>query len=491
MNEQELADLLSEQIDRLLQGETEAVVPELEDLPELLNLGEQMTRTHFQASSAAQAAFQSQMASWFGAINGGTSMAILGLSKVWFISLIVTVLVIVTGLGLVAIVTTSIFVFNSSDVVAGPTTTTPGTPAAEDDDDETTPAATGEGTPEAEGTPVITTTAAATLTVTASPTASVTAVPSGTPGTPSANNIFVLRFRSNIHIATLCQGAYVTQRILVNSSNAPVNDASLVWEVIEGTDFVEGVNLVSPSLAVAAGNEVTLAAGSTTPSADPAAVAATNTLSAVNTSFVNFSPIAAQEEVKLDVKVKVNSKWWKQPDGTKIKVKLFVKSKIELETEQEELGDDDDDGSDAQPTPSQIITIIKQGAQWVTLSGFVQTYGDQRLLINGNIVVINNCTGLPPQLPPGTEVEVIGILQPDGTFIAINIIVINVNIFTGDFDSGVPTGGGDSSDDDDGGGGGGGGGSSGGDDDGDHDKGHGNDPDHNDEDNPGNSGDDD
>lgn len=63
MNEQQLADLFSEQIDRILQGETSHVAPDIDDLQELLELGNQILQTKFQVGSAIHAVFQSQLAS--------------------------------------------------------------------------------------------------------------------------------------------------------------------------------------------------------------------------------------------------------------------------------------------------------------------------------------------------------------------------------------------------------------------------------------------
>ena len=67
MNEQQLADLFSEQVDHMLDGESTAMPPNVEDLPELLDIvGQATSQTEFQAGSAAQATFQSQLAGWFG-----------------------------------------------------------------------------------------------------------------------------------------------------------------------------------------------------------------------------------------------------------------------------------------------------------------------------------------------------------------------------------------------------------------------------------------
>lgn len=96
MNEQQLADLFSEQLDQMLAGKT--IESPVEELSSLLNLGQQLTQVRFQASPAAQAAFQGQMAGWFGSAGG----AGLGLSKGLLMTLIMAV---GTGIGLVALVT--------------------------------------------------------------------------------------------------------------------------------------------------------------------------------------------------------------------------------------------------------------------------------------------------------------------------------------------------------------------------------------------------
>ncbi|MBE7555900.1 MAG: hypothetical protein HS126_33015 [Anaerolineales bacterium] len=427
MNEQQLADLFSEQLDRLLAGEAIDLPAEAGDLPELLEIiGQPTTQTHFQASSAVQAAFQSQLVGWFGLANGGTPMAILGLSKIWLISIVIAVITVITGAGIIAVITTSIFISRSGPVVYVPTKT-----------------------PTAQGT----------LTVTASPVASTTVTPAGTPtvistpvptavitGTPSLTPVVGLPplvFVGTWQIPRLCAGVYTTQSSLVNVGNAPINNAALAWEVIEGAELVDTVGFNSANL-------TTVGDDSAATGADDTAIAAR---SDPLVGAVDFQPISFEQKVKLDVKVKVKEDWWKHGSKTEIKIKLSVKNKFDLQPH---------------PDPasySQIITIVRQDAQWVTLTGFPHNVGENKMLVDGRIVVTNNCTGLPTNWPPGSKIRVVGWLQPDGTFIAINIIVININIITGDFDSGVPLPGGGGSSGGDGGsrgGGGGGGGSKGG-----------------------------
>ena len=109
MNEQRLADLFSEQIDRLLQDQPPDVMPDdvdsSDELQELLELGSQISQTQFQASDAAQVTFQSQLKRWFDLTNGGFSMTILALSKVWLISIVITIITVVTGTGIIKTIT--------------------------------------------------------------------------------------------------------------------------------------------------------------------------------------------------------------------------------------------------------------------------------------------------------------------------------------------------------------------------------------------------
>lgn len=106
MNEQQLADLFSDQLDHLLQGQTPVLPPEAGDLQELMNFGQQFSQITFQPSPAAQGAFQGQLTSWFGSIPGGPA-TILGLPKTLFLTLIAAA--IVAGIGL------TLTVFPASD----------------------------------------------------------------------------------------------------------------------------------------------------------------------------------------------------------------------------------------------------------------------------------------------------------------------------------------------------------------------------------------
>jgi len=512
MNEQEFADLFSDQIDRMLAGESLEGLPEIDDLPELLDVGQRISQTQFQASTAAQTAFQSSLASWFGPMNGGSPMTFLGLSKIWFISIIIVVMVIVTGTGFIALIATSVVIIGSDNPpVVGTDEPTGTAVAAEpgDDDDEHqptsvytstvtgTPVMTLTTTPPVTGTPTMTSTAVSTTTPTTPiPSPSATPTHPDGPGTGNFPPIIIVNRFPNIN---LCKGAYVTHSTLVNYSSAPVANAALVWEVIEGAEFVNKVDILSDKLDLPPTPEVE--------DIGPTPESTIDQTSNHPIYFANMNPISIDQEINLDINVDVGDSWWDQPDGTVIKVRVSVENRIEISDDDEYWdhnrghGNDPDgydednpgrghesDHDDDFSTRSQIITIVKQGAKWVSLEGFIHEYGEQTYLVDGNIIIINECTGLPIKFIPGSKVKIIGWLQPDGAFIAIKIIVINVTIITGDFDSGVPYpapdgGGGD--DDDDGGGGGGGGGKNKG---GDHDRGHGNDPDHHDEDNPGKGG---
>lgn len=99
MNEQQLADLFSEQIDRMLGGQPSGMADGLEGLQDLLTLGEQLSQVRFQASPAAQVAFQTQLTGWFGLNGGGLGAAISSLPKILLI--VLGGLLVAGGLGLV------------------------------------------------------------------------------------------------------------------------------------------------------------------------------------------------------------------------------------------------------------------------------------------------------------------------------------------------------------------------------------------------------
>lgn len=411
MTEQELADRFSDQVDRMLEGQPPEVTAEVDDLADLLSLSEQLTQTQFQAGPAAQAAFLDRLADWFGhAMNGETPMTLFGLTKSWLISIIAVIIIAAGGIGIIVLV--GINIFSPSETAQLPDTATP------------------TATVEASETPVVTDTPTATATPDAEETPTSTPEPTVTPVMSDTVSTWpLLIFVSDLSLPSLCGGVYSTQQVLVNYSDQPIDQAALVWEVIEGADLVDDIAIGSDTLIEIEDDAETVAVNLS----EAAAPENDDDL-----NYASFDTIAANQEVKLDVKVKVKEKWWKNEGETKIKVKLSVANRIETEIEQEVEFDDRHISNH-----SQIITIVRQDAQWVTLRGFLHHYHGQTYLVDGNVVTIGDCTAFPENLPLGAFVEIVGLLQPDGTFIAINIIV-DVNIIViGDFDSGVPVGSGD------------------------------------------------
>lgn len=452
MNEQELADLFSEQLDRLLAGESPDLSGDAGELQDLLNIVKPATsQTGFHAGSAAQVAFNNQLASWFGLANGGSSMTILGLSKIWFFSIVTTVVVVVGG-GLVAVIATTAIIFGSGDEVPVAATDVTTTIPVSEETVTAVPSDEPSATPEGTATEVSET-----------PTSEET-------DTPVAD-FPTLIVKNQLVVSSFCGGAYVSQSTLVNYGPAPVTDAALAWDVIEGGDFVNQVSVNSDALEQV--SDDTSATETDAPAADeldPVLAALTNTSVVVQNGSANFNQIAVNQDVNLDLAVDVNDAWWDQPDGTVIKVQLSVANQDEFSDHNRGHGNDPDGFDEDNPGRgggkhkgkhgdddghSQIVTIVKQGAQWVVLDGFLHDHGDNTFLVDGNVVVVNDCTGLPAMLPFGSRVKIIGKLLPDGTFLAINIIVIDIDINI-NFDSGVPVGGNDDSHGDSSGGGGGG-----------------------------------
>ncbi|GAB4456928.1 MAG: hypothetical protein Kow0031_37950 [Anaerolineae bacterium] len=102
MNEQQLADIFSEQLDLLLNEQPVTLPAEAAELQELLGFGQQFAGVQFQPSAAAQAAFQGQLATWFptgAGISGAAAASVLGIPK----NLVVILLVSGSGLGLAAL----------------------------------------------------------------------------------------------------------------------------------------------------------------------------------------------------------------------------------------------------------------------------------------------------------------------------------------------------------------------------------------------------
>jgi len=456
VNEQKLADLFSEHVDHMLQGEAPDVASSSSDLQALLALGDQMSQTQFQARAETWAAFQAQLATWSGTLNGGS---MIGLSKIWFFSLIIALTTLVAG-G-VSFITEGI----TNPLALGPLSqAATATPAPTD-----TPAATDD--PTATATP--TESDSPDPTETPTPDEEPTDDPTDTPDDePPVVVLPSLIFVNNLHVPDLCAGVYTTQSTLVNYGTVPISEAALVWEVIEGAEFVNTVTLSSNSFVQTVVTDEAITVDSTTNTAvnvsttadtSNTTVSISSTTSISQSNYGNLNQIAIDQAVNLDVAVDVSQTWWEQPDGTEIKVQLSVANSVEIAQVGyfEASGDhnrghgNDPDGFDednpgrghrgphhGHPSHSQIITIVKQGGQWVTLTGFAHYYGSQTILVDGHIIALTECTSLPLILSPGSSVQVTGILLPNGTFLAINVTIVDVNIIFVNFDSGVPTSGG-------------------------------------------------
>jgi len=201
VNEQERADRFSEQVDRLLHGESPSLASDgSEGLDELLSLADELSQVGFRASAGAQAAFESQLDSWFGPGGGqtsaGTGSGRRDIMPGKFIALIVSVLVAVTT-GAVALVVTVLVVIRM--VIPGTPTETP-TPTLTD-----TPAVTETATVDSEltSTPVLSPTSSVVPTET--PTATV--APSATmPGAIDTIDAITVVITIEIEIDDLVPG---------------------------------------------------------------------------------------------------------------------------------------------------------------------------------------------------------------------------------------------------------------------------------------------
>lgn len=127
MNEQQLADLLSQQLDRLLLGQEVVVPAEAAELYDVLSLGRQLSQVQFQASAAAGAVFESQLATWSGV--EGMPAGIWGIPKALFIGLVGA------GVGLALLTLGALTVLNTeptpqpTQAIIAPDTATPAPPA--------------------------------------------------------------------------------------------------------------------------------------------------------------------------------------------------------------------------------------------------------------------------------------------------------------------------------------------------------------------------
>lgn len=128
MNEQGLADRFSQQVDHLLGGEPPTVSPGDEGLRELLSLAEELARVGFQASPAAQAAFQGQLERWSGPTNGPrTPVTKFGRRNIMsgkLLAVIISILVTVTS-GAIAVVVAILVVIRGGIPAVPASTPTP------------------------------------------------------------------------------------------------------------------------------------------------------------------------------------------------------------------------------------------------------------------------------------------------------------------------------------------------------------------------------
>jgi hypothetical protein len=125
VNEEQLAELFLEQVDRLLGGEAVADVPGLDDWSELATLGQQLSQVDFQPRPVVQAAFNSQLASWFGPPAGGSAPLFLGMSKNSLLGVVAAITALGGGLGLVFLTGTilpGLFSFDPADKFSVPAT---------------------------------------------------------------------------------------------------------------------------------------------------------------------------------------------------------------------------------------------------------------------------------------------------------------------------------------------------------------------------------
>ncbi len=93
MNEQQLADLFSEQLEQIFLGQEPPLSNESNDLSSLLDLGHQFTQADFILSPPQQVAFENQLTTWFGPTTITPPPTIFGIPKSWFINFMVAALI--------------------------------------------------------------------------------------------------------------------------------------------------------------------------------------------------------------------------------------------------------------------------------------------------------------------------------------------------------------------------------------------------------------
>ncbi|MCB0212074.1 MAG: hypothetical protein KDJ52_22215 [Anaerolineae bacterium] len=122
MNEQELAQLLSEQLDQMFEGEAIDFTAVMDELQMPLQLGQQLSAVDFPPSPVAEAAFESQLANWFGP-SAGPAFPVTGLSKTGLFYTIVALV----GVGLGVLFLLSSLLWSGSGEEVTPAVTLPAT----------------------------------------------------------------------------------------------------------------------------------------------------------------------------------------------------------------------------------------------------------------------------------------------------------------------------------------------------------------------------
>lgn len=233
MTEQELADLFAEQVDRLLRGQAFNLPDGADELSPLLGLGQQLVQVRFQPGPAAQAAFENQLADWFGPGGGAPPPAASNPINPWLwglLALLIGLALLLTGW----IIGVGIWLVNPA--------ITAQTPAAV----AVTPTPTVQPTLTAE--PISTATVARlsdTIVITPTATRPI-----------RSETVFVAE---KVQTDTLCRGVYRAQARLVNRGLASTPPLELTWQVITGTAWIDSVRLTpSGPLNLAAGADLTV-----------------------------------------------------------------------------------------------------------------------------------------------------------------------------------------------------------------------------------------
>ncbi len=423
MSEQELADLFSEQIDRMLKGENVNVDEGLEDLPDLFELGQGLADISFEASSTAQAAFQTQTTRWLTPAKGDFSM--FGLSRMWLIGIVCTGIFAVITLGIVVTLSLSVFIFDGAPiaiVVPSATSEATATVVSDEDDDDGDDIMT--ETPEAEtSTVAVTETPEGTVesdSLTPEPdatddTTDDASVPTSTPEAlivPDDKTIVIVFEGDTFGPVRRCGDGY-TAETLATISGGSLDDIDLDWDLDLASDeeFIEDIDISTDILL----------------------------------------ETADDTRVKVAVEVEMNAAWW----GAVTETSIDVEVKAKLSKNRASRNSDDD-------ITTTTLTIARTETRVVNLSGYAYFYGDDKtLLVEGDTVILDECSDVPDEFEDGSFIEIVGIDLGDGVFTAITIIVTESTTTIG-LDDLIKSDDDKSSDDDSDGGGSGGGGSGGG-----------------------------